>query len=79
MEHFRWQLTTSGSDRTVVPSQDDMFMKALDSIWEISVKVTNVKELPTRDTPCLTDLECLILRTHRNGGRQTETEVRTSR
>jgi hypothetical protein len=31
-------LTTSGSDLTLVPSQDRAFMKALDSIWEISDK-----------------------------------------
>ncbi len=35
MEHFGGQLTTSASGRTVVPSQDGVFMKALDSIWEI--------------------------------------------
>jgi len=37
MEHLGWQLTTSGSDRTVVQSQYGAFMKVLDSIWEISV------------------------------------------
>ena len=39
MEHFGGQLTTSASGRTVVPSQDGVFMKALDSIWEIPVKM----------------------------------------
>ena len=39
MEHFGWQLTTSGSDRTVVPSPYGSLMKVLDSIWEISGQI----------------------------------------
>ena len=46
MEHFRWQLTTSESGRTVAPSQDGVFMKALDSIWEIPVLSLSVDSSP---------------------------------
>ena len=37
--YFGWQLTTSGSDRTVVPSPYGSLMKVLDSIWEISSQI----------------------------------------
>ncbi len=38
MWHFRWQLTTSGVLRTILPSQFGAFMKAPESIWEISAE-----------------------------------------
>lgn len=38
MGHFRWQLTTSESGRTVGPSKGGMFMQVLGAIWELSDK-----------------------------------------
>ncbi len=48
MEHFRWQLTTSASGLTFAPSQYVALMKALDSIWVISVKVVLVAVMRPR-------------------------------
>ena len=38
MEYFGWQLTPSASGHTLAPSQDGVFMKALDSIRGIPAK-----------------------------------------